>query len=505
MHLNTINFQPFNRTEQETGASPVPPLKLTYNFDYQTFHSSDLTELAKATLGNFMGFVRLTFDGLLENGKALQNLYYECIATCPDGKKVFEEWLATDFAASRYLAESAMKISAWFEKLPIRLQCLIRQHVQQWKVSTLRQLTRVTENLLEEVVTSGKKTAAQVKRFTSQNKSAASKKASSDKVSNNAESIQPTVENSNCDEGLATKDLSLLPVELPEIVSAHVFAPGVRIIVQNDSRGYNNHSGIITDIGNNDDFWVLLYNTVAQGDVTKNLYKSNQLKPETQGIPTPKASAQTLTVADIEQIKAEAIRQYKLEHVEEEQGRYLEIKGAAISDAKKEIASFEKHAQNMTDKVSMLVKQLEEKEQEITRLNSLDVENQRLQQRVTELENALLKASEDSWGNTFNTQATIALNKDVKQKAALLLSEVEQLKARLQEKDAVIAHMQQQTSISDSDSVISSFGEIAETLGWNGWHRSGYRDKNGTLHKGMNAISAFVSDLTHEYQYYEQL
>ena len=245
-------------------------------------------------------------------------------------------------------------------------------------------------------------------------------------------------------------------------------------------------------------------NTVAQGDVTKNLYKSNQLKPETQGILTPKTSAQTLTVTDIEQIKAEAIRQYKIEHLEEEQGRYLEIKGAAISDAKKEIASFEKHAQNMTDKVSMLVKQLEEKEQEIARLNSLDVENQRLQQRVTELENALLKASEDSWGKTFNTQAQKVLNKDVEQKAALLLSEVEQLKARLQEKDAVIAHMHQ-TLASDNNSVISEFGEIGENLGWNGWHRSGYRDKNGTLHKGMNAISAFVSDLTREYQYHEQL
>lgn len=43
-------------------------------------------------------------------------------------------------------------------------------------------------------------------------------------------------------------------------------------------------------------------------------------------------------------------------------------------------------------------------------------------------------------------------------------------------------------------------GEIGETLGWNGWHSSGYRDSNGTLHKGINAISAFVSDLTHECQ-----
>lgn len=42
--------------------------------------------------------------------------------------------------------------------------------------------------------------------------------------------------------------------------------------------------------------------------------------------------------------------------------------------------------------------------------------------------------------------------------------------------------------------------EIGETLGWNGWYSSGYSDSNGTLHKGINAISAFGSDLTHEYQ-----
>ncbi|WP_158633035.1 hypothetical protein [Dulcicalothrix desertica] len=35
---------------------------------------------------------------------------------------------------------------------------------------------------------------------------------------------------------------------------------------------------------------------------------------------------------------------------------------------------------------------------------------------------------------------------------------------------------------------------------WNGWNRSGYRDSNGTLYKGISAISAFVSDLTREFQ-----
>lgn len=196
------------------------------------------------------------------------------------------------------------------------------------------------------------------------------------------------------------------------------------------------------DIGNNDDFWVLLDQTIAQGMVTKHLLKSHQLRLETI-ISTLTASTQTLTTANVEQIKAEAIRQYQQEKADTEQRRFIEIRDAALEAAKKEIIAAEKHAQNMTAKYRALVEHLRASNQEIVRLHSLDVENQQLQQRVKELENALLKASEDSWGNTFNTQAHKALNSDVERKAALLLSEVEQLKASIQEKDALIATMQQ--------------------------------------------------------------
>ncbi|MBW4599170.1 MAG: hypothetical protein KME29_06025 [Calothrix sp. FI2-JRJ7] len=99
----------------------------------------------------------------------------------------------------------------------------------------------------------------------------------------------------------------------------------------------------------------------------------------------------------------------------------------------------------------------------------------------------------------YKIQAAKVLNKDVEKKAELLATEVERLKASIQEKDALIAQMQQ-TSAPDLDSVISSLGEVGETLGWNGWRRSGYRDCNGTLHKGISAISAFVLDLTREFQ-----
>lgn len=56
-----------------------------------------------------------------------------------------------------------MEIYAWFDKLPVQSQKLIRQNVQNWSVSALRQLTKVSHDLVKELVRSGKKTATQVK------------------------------------------------------------------------------------------------------------------------------------------------------------------------------------------------------------------------------------------------------------------------------------------------------------------------------------------------------
>ncbi len=110
----------------------------------------------------------------------------------------------------------------------------------------------------------------------------------------------------------------------------------------------------------------------------------------------------------------------------------------------------------MEAKVSKLVEQLEASEREIARLQSLNVENQKLQQRITELENALVGATKDSWGNTFNTQAAKILNSNIEKTVPQLLSKIEQLEKNVQEKDVVIAQMQQTAP----DSVISEFGEI---------------------------------------------
>ncbi len=455
-------------------------------FNYSQFESQDLAHKASETLNEFKSFVRQTFDGIIEIGRKLQEIQDSCLVSCKNGKKVFKQWLdSKQFGTSVYIAKAAMQLYNWFKDLDPRLQRLIRENVQDWKVSALRHLKYLTDDLLEVVVTSGKKTAAQVKQL-------------SGKVYQNAAPQEEEWGSGRIGEGGNVFSTSPTP-PLPQSPTPE-FAPGVRIVVKNENTGWNGYCGIITDVANNDEFWVLLDHTIAQGMQVKHLLKSNQLQVEGIKIFTPKASeTNTLTEKEIEQIKAEAIRQYKSEKAEEEQGRFVEIRDAALEAAKKEIIAAEKHAQNMTQKYRVLVEQSEANEQEIARLHSLNVENQQLQQRVTELENALVKASENNWDNTFNAQATKALNSGLEKNLTQLMSKVELLENSIKEKDAQLAQIRQQESTPDSDFVISSFGEIGEQLGWDGWRRSGYRDSNGTLHKGISALRAFVSDLTREY------
>ncbi|RUS93134.1 hypothetical protein DSM106972_097280 [Dulcicalothrix desertica PCC 7102] len=414
----------------------------TQDFNYSRFKSQELAQLAQTTLDNFKTFLRYTFDGIILIGQELQSVYDQCLTYGREGKKVFKQWLESrSFGTSIYIAKSAMQLYNWFKDLDPRLQRLIRENVQDWKVSALRHLKHLADDVIEAAVTTGKKTASQLKQLSAR---VAQKLAPVSISANNEETIKDNT------------DSELTPVELPETTSTEELAPvdlsetstqeeapatrqlglGVRIIVQNESTGWNGACGVITDIGNNNDFWVLLDHAIAQGRPAKNLLKSHQLRLE-------RTSARILTTDDIEQIKAEAIKQYKLENAEIEQARFAEIQGAAEAKASCANASFEKHARNMEAKVSKLVEHLEASEQEIARLQTLNVENQQLQQRVTELENALLKAKEDSWGNIFNAQAAKVLNSNIKKTVPQLLSKIEQLEKDIQEKDAVIVQLQQ--------------------------------------------------------------
>lgn len=315
------NIQPTFSSQQLPDAQKLNmvPLRISYSFDYERFASSNLEGRAKNTVGDFFGFMRFTFDGLISIGGALQNLYVDCLTSCPDGKKVFDEWLATDFGASKYVALSSMKFYGWFQNIHPRIQDLLRSRIQNWSISAICVLMKASDKIIEELVNSGKKTAAQVKEFIA--KKSGISKASSGKVSSSTRvSSQSPVDSTSSNQDVAPSTIQYCASEqAPSLteVPAQELACGMRIIVTNDTRGYNDHSGIITKVDDNGDIWVLLDNTVRLGNTTTiNLYKPNQLKLGTHANSTPKASAKTLTVADIEQIKAEAIKQYKLENAE---------------------------------------------------------------------------------------------------------------------------------------------------------------------------------------------
>jgi hypothetical protein len=451
------------------------PFSLAYTFDYDRFTKPDLQAKAKSTLGNFFGFVRQTFDGLIEIGRSLQDFYFDCLAFCPNGKKVFSEWLASpDFGASRYIASSAMEISAWFEKLPVRSQKIIRQNVQNWSVSALRQLTKVSHDLVKELVQSGKKTAAQVKHEggSERAREKEEKQASSEEISR-APSV-PT----------------------PEL------APGMRIVVKEDNTGWNGHSGIIMS-KREDDFWVLLDQTVSQGMEAKHLLKPHQVELETQQ-PFQKPTSQELfTAAQVEQKVADALAQREREKAESEQGRFVEIRDAALQAAKREIQAAQEHARAIAQKNQDLLEQLASKDLEMRSLNALQTKNRLLEKRVADLEKALENSSANNWGNTFNNQAAKVVNSELEKTIEPLMSEVDRLNSILSQKEQELARLQKSNS-QESDAVVAEFGEIGERFGWSGWSSRGYRAASGLLCTGISAIAQFIADLKSSSPTYQQ-
>ncbi|NJO64233.1 MAG: hypothetical protein HC836_40490 [Richelia sp. RM2_1_2] len=448
----------------------------TVRFDYSQFENPELQSKAKSTLNQFIGFVRQTFDGLLENGQALNSIYQDCITNSLKGKKVFDQWLASDdFGASRYIAKAAIEIYNWFTKLPKRLQRLVRANVQKWSVSALRQLTKVSHELVKELVRSGKKTAVQVKK-----------------------------------EGGNNQEQSLTPTSL----TPSLLAPGTRIVVKSDDRGWTGYAGIIMSEWNNN-FWVLLDHTVSQDMEVKHLFKPHQIQPEAlHTVIKPASPKEMFTPAQVEQKIAEALTQREKEKAEEELGRFVEIRDAALKAAKEEIIAAQKHAQIMEQAKHELIEQLIAKENELQSVRSLVDQNQQLQQRVKDLEKALEDSNKDSWENTLNKQAAKVVNKELEKTIEPLMSEVERLNNVLSQREQQLTQLQvmsrkQQEELqqkSKSNSVIAEFGEIGENLGWNGWSGKGYRANSGTLYTGIHALTAFICDLkvSHpDYQYSE--
>jgi hypothetical protein len=280
------------------------------------------------------------------------------------------------------------------------------------------------------------------------------------------------------EEGKENNIPPLLPVPAAELV------PGMRIVVKEENTGWNGHSGIIMS-KRQDDFWVLLDHTIAQGMEVKHLLKPHQIELETQQ-PIAKTTSQELfTAAQVEQKVVDALAQREREKAESEQGRFVEIRDAALQAAKREILAAQEYA--IAQKNQDLIQQLATKEDEVRSLQALQTKNQQLEQRVAELEKALENSSANNWGNTFNNQAAKVVNSELEKTIEPLMSEVDRLNNLLSQKEQEIVQLQT-SDRSLPDAVLAEFGEIGERFGWSGWSRRGYRAASGMLCTGMNAI-----------------
>jgi hypothetical protein len=467
-------------------------ISLNYEFDYGRFDKPELQTRAKNTLGELFGFVRSTFDGLIEIGRVLQDFYYDCLASCHNGKKVFEEWLKSDdFGASRYIAKSAMEIYLWFEKLPSKVKSLVHQNVQKWSVSALRQLTKVSNDLVKELVSSGKKTALEVKRE-KQGGSGRERQGGSGREGQGGKNIEMTNSDS-----YTSEDTNYIPPLSHSSITPEL-APGMRIIVTGDNYGWNGHRGIII-CPDGDSWWVLLDHVVAQGLTTKKLYKPNQL--EIEGIVENPDTKDVFTAIQVDQKIKEALAKR-----DEQQGLSAESTNIEIE------ASLEKTQQEKEE----LVKQLQAQESKLANLHALTVKNQQLEQRTAELEKKLEPLRQIQ----LAYEAEKAANSDLRKSVTSLQGKVQQLNNALLTKDQEIARLQainakQQQEIQRlsavevslqqmrdrEEKIVSKLGELGQRSGWKGWSSDGYKAADGSSYTGINAIAAFINDLNQKPSY----
>ena len=139
----------------------------TLDFDYLTDFGGDkaLIEEAKTVSKSFVSFLRRTFKDLIQLGNELWRICNKCVDNLgkTEGKSKFNRWLDAEFGNSQNLARTAMSLSRWYNTLKPAMQRLVAKNVKNWSVSALKELSKLTDDLVTKLVTSGKQTAQTIK------------------------------------------------------------------------------------------------------------------------------------------------------------------------------------------------------------------------------------------------------------------------------------------------------------------------------------------------------
>ncbi|MBW4565163.1 MAG: hypothetical protein KME32_29515 [Mojavia pulchra JT2-VF2] len=116
---------------------------------------------------------------------------------------------------------------------------------------------------------------------------------------------------------------------------------------------------------------------------------------------------------------AEAIAQLKQQHQQElerlEQDLRIGLQTEAAELAEQQVQEQLATLRQLFDQQKQQNIELQQRLSQLEGLRQLELENQRLQKRIQELERAVEERPAQEWGNTLTKQATKALNKEVKQ------------------------------------------------------------------------------------------
>ncbi len=225
------------------------------------------------------------------------------------------------------------------------------------------------------------------------------------------EAVAIACQNNPCPTGTEISKAVRLVAPLPHNankVQEPRFLTGAEVIVSSQTHIRYGEIGVIAAEAPNHWQQIVEFENGRESIRNNDLDASSSPFPKVERTPVPK----TYTEDELQRAIAEA-----------KMGFFSELEAAASSQIQEELVAYRNLVSQKADEVDQLRRRLAELES----LRELEVENELLKARVSELEAVIADKPLQDWGNTFNKQAEKVLNKEVKK----MLGDVEKWDIRL--------------------------------------------------------------------------
>lgn len=371
-----------------------------------------------------LGFCKTTFDNLRHLGSTAISFVMKCKEELgeEEGKSVFDNWLESDgFGPSKYVLRVAMKIATRYSDLKPRLQKIARDNVQLWGLRALDDLFSVSESFFEMMIKRGRKAHKAIK---------------------------------NADNALQGKLPSLSRGSFVQVAASedHQVKGSLGTIIDKDE-----HGNIVVRLVESGAEVMLRHQNLSKKplkavnesllEIVENLREESLQKEqrlsEYQSAATSSSIGEVLFQEERQENAAEPIAKYEQNKVQNNTAIQDKIKVAALADSSVEnealLQTIEKLRQQVEEKerleqvIEDLRHQIEEQKLATLRSQQLEEHNQKLQQQVVDLQQALTTTSSTLLPDINNQEISIPDNTEVEAKHDAQLEKIEERRQELNE------------------------------------------------------------------------